>query len=70
MQADAFVLPSDTGETWGLVTNEAMLFRLPVVVSSEVGCAEDLVIPGETGYTFTGGAVELADELEKLHDPC
>lgn len=68
--ADAFVLPSDTGETWGLVTNEAMLFGLPVVVSSEVGCAEDLVIPGETGYTFTGGAVELADELEKLaHDP-
>lgn len=64
--ADAFVLPSDTGETWGLVTNEAMLFGLPVVVSTEVGCAEDLVVPGQTGYTFSGGAQELANELEKL----
>lgn len=64
--ADAFVLPSDTGETWGLVTNEAMLFGLPVVVSREVGCAEDLVISGETGYTFSGGSEALANELEKL----
>lgn len=64
--ADAFVLPSDTGETWGLVTNEAMLFGLPVVVSGDVGCAEDLVVPGETGYTFSGGAEALANELEKL----
>lgn len=64
--ADAFVLPSTNGETWGLVTNEAMLFGLPVIVCKEVGCAEDLVIEGETGYTFDGDAVELADAMLKL----
>lgn len=64
--ADAFVLPSDCGETWGLVTNEAMLFGLPVIVSTTVGCAEDLVIDGETGYTFRGGADELAQRMMQL----
>lgn len=64
--ADAFVLPSDHGETWGLVTNEAMLFGLPVIVSTAVGCAEDLVIDGETGYTFDGGAAELAQAMMNL----
>ena len=49
--ADAFVLPSGY-EPWGLVINEAQVFELPVVVSSKVGCREDLVIPGENGYIF------------------
>jgi len=66
LAADAFVLPSDNGETWGLVTNEAMLFGLPVVVSTEVGCAEDLVVPGETGYVFAGGPDALAEQLATL----
>jgi glycosyltransferase involved in cell wall biosynthesis len=64
--ADAFVLPSDYGETWGLVTNEAMLFGLPVIVSAAVGCAEDLVIDGETGYAFSGGAAALAQTMMRL----
>lgn len=64
--ADAFVLPSDHGETWGLVTNEAMLFGLPIIVSAAVGCAEDLVIDGETGYAFSGGAAELAQAMMRL----
>lgn len=64
--ADAFVLPSTNGETWGLVTNEAMLFGLPVIVSDQVGCGPDLVIEGETGYVFSGGAEGLADTMEKL----
>ena len=46
---DVFVLPSRF-ETWGLVLNEAMLFQLPVVASSMVGAAEDLI---ETGRTDT-----------------
>lgn len=64
--ADAFVLPSTNRETWGLVTNEAMLFGLPVIVSDQVGCAPDLVIEGETGFVFKGGAEGLAATMEKL----
>lgn len=50
--ADALVLPSDYGETWGLVVNEAMLFGLPAIVSDRVGCGPDLVEPGVTGMRF------------------
>ncbi len=64
--ADAFVLPSTNGETWGLVTNEAMLFGLPVIVSDQVGCAADLVRQGETGYVFAGEAEGLADAMESM----
>jgi len=64
--ADAFVLPSTNGETWGLVTNEAMLFGLPVIVSDQVGCGPDLVIVGETGYVFSGEAEGLAAAMESL----
>ncbi len=64
--ADAFVLPSTDNETWGLVTNEAMLFALPAIVSDQVGCAPDLVSDGETGYVFSGGAEGLAEAMEKL----
>ena len=51
--ADLFVLPSRTGETWGLVVNEALHHGLPAVVSEAVGCAPDLIVPGETGEIFT-----------------
>jgi len=46
---DCLVLPSDHGESWGLVVNEAMACGLPAIVSDLVGCAEDLVHPGVTG---------------------
>lgn len=55
--ADCLVLPSDGRETWGLVVNEAMATGLPCVVSDRVGCAPDLVIPGETGEVFPMGDV-------------
>lgn len=64
--ADAFVLPSTNRETWGLVTNEAMLFGLPVIVSDQVGCGPDLVVEGETGYVFSGETSGLADAIERL----
>lgn len=64
--ADAFVLPSTNRETWGLVTNEAMLFGLPVIVSDQVGCGPDLVREGETGYVFSDGADGLAETMERL----
>lgn len=56
---DLIVLPSyGAFETWGLVVNEAMSVGKPAVVSSHVGCAEDLVIPGRTGLVFEAGSVE------------
>lgn len=53
--ADALVLPSDAGETWGLVVNEAMASGLPAIVSDRVGCREDLILEGETGFSFPLG---------------
>jgi glycosyltransferase involved in cell wall biosynthesis len=55
--ADCLVLPSDNGETWGLVVNEAMASGLPAIVSDQVGCHPDLVIPGKTGWVFPCGDV-------------
>lgn len=56
--ADCLVLPSDYGETWGLVVNEAMVHGLPAIVSDRVGCGPDLVIDGETGRLFSFGDVD------------
>jgi len=50
--ADVLVLPSDAGETWGLVVNEAMASGRPAVVSRSVGCAPDLIRDGQTGFSF------------------
>lgn len=55
---DCLVLPSDYGETWGLVVNEAMACGLPAIVSDRVGCGPDLVSNGETGFTFRFGDVD------------
>jgi len=50
--ADALVLPSNYGETWGLVVNEGMIFECPAIVSDRVGCGPDLIEEGETGHTI------------------
>jgi len=50
--SDCLVLPSDAGETWGLVVNEAMACGVPALVSDQVGCAEDLVSGQATGSVF------------------
>jgi glycosyltransferase involved in cell wall biosynthesis len=57
--ADLVVLPSfGSGETWGLCINEAMCLGRPVIVSSHVGCAQDLVEPGVTGLIFEAGKID------------
>jgi len=73
---DVFVLPSrGPGETWGLAINEAMAAGRPVIASTKVGAARDLVIEGATGWTFEAGILEelirvirdaLASEPERL----
>jgi glycosyltransferase involved in cell wall biosynthesis len=60
--ADTLVLPSDGGETWGLVVNEAMVCGRPCIVSDKVGCGPDLVTP-ETGAIHPLGDVARLAEL-------
>jgi glycosyltransferase involved in cell wall biosynthesis len=55
--ADALVLPS-SGETWGLVVNEAMACGRPCIVSDRVGCGPDLIEVGRTGAIFPLGDVD------------
>ena len=67
--ADCLVLPSDSGETWGLVVNEAFACGLPAVVSDQVGCHADLVRPADTGLVFSCGDCDaLAQSLVSLSE--
>ena len=67
--ADVLVLPSDYGETWGLVVNEAMASGLPAIVSDAVGCAPDLVLPGRTGLRHPlGDTAALGRAIARLAD--
>jgi len=61
--ADALVLPSDGGETWGLVVNEAMACGVPCFVSDKVGCGPDLVVASETGESFALGDTKSLGKL-------
>jgi len=64
--ADVFVLPSKQ-EPWGLAVNEAMCSRLPVIVSSEVGCKDDLVFNGKNGYIVeVNNPKMLAEAIRKI----
>ena len=56
--SDCLLLPSESGETWGLVVNEAMACGLPAIVSDLVGSARNLIEPGKTGDVFACGDVE------------
>ncbi len=61
--ADLLLLPSDGGETWGLVVNEAMATGLPAVVTDQAGCGPDLVLDGRTGATYPCGDVRRLAEI-------
>jgi glycosyltransferase involved in cell wall biosynthesis len=62
--ADALVLPSDGGETWGLVVNEAMACGRACIVSDHVGAGPDMIIPNQTGWTFRlADTSDLADKI-------
>ena len=47
--ADALILPS-YNEPWGIVVNEAMCFKLPVIASDRVGAALDLIKDEYNGF--------------------
>ena len=59
--ADTLILPSQTGETWGLVVNEALHFGLKIIVSNKVGCAKELIRDIKLGRIFSSSNfLELA----------
>lgn len=64
--ADCLVLPSNAGETWGLVVNEAMASGLQCIVSDQCGCSEDLLL-AERIYPM-GDIKSLASILQYLVD--
>lgn len=59
--ADCLVLPSDHGETWGLVVNEALASGLQCLVSDACGCAEELA--GNSGSFRLANIPMLASKL-------
>jgi len=66
--ADLLVLPS-LEEPWGLVANEAMACGLPVCGSRLAGCADDLLLEGETGWVFDPRvAADFAAALQRALD--
>jgi len=69
--ADALVFPSQQGETWGLVVNEALQFGLAVLASDHPGCVRDLLLNGDdapVGSTVfpSGDATALASAFRNL----
>ena len=61
--ADALILPSDGGETWGLVVNEAMACGCACIVSDQVGCGPDLIEADQTGAIVPMGDVNLLAQV-------
>lgn len=66
--AKALILPSNQSEQWGLVVNEAMAAKVPVLVAKQCGCSQHLVKEGINGFTFDGNSVEeLANCMTWMH---
>lgn len=56
-ESDVFILPSYS-EPWGLVTNEALASKLPVIISKQSGASE-ILTHAENGFIF-----DAYDEVE------
>ncbi len=65
--ADLLILPSyGYSETWGLAVNEAMCLSCPIIVSSHVGCGQDLVQNNQNGLIFEAGNISDLTKSIKL----
>ncbi|HTQ79443.1 MAG TPA: glycosyltransferase, partial [Thermoanaerobaculia bacterium] len=63
--ADLFVHPVSE-ERWGVSVAEALACGLPVVTSSRVGAAHDLLVPGKNGAIYAvGQPAELAQRISE-----
>ena len=66
--ADVFVHAA-ANEPWGVSVHEAIACGLPVVASSRVGAAYDLIVQGENGFMYeAGNAAELRSRLVAVLD--
>lgn len=64
--ADVFVHAA-ADERWGVSVHEAIAAGLPVVASTRVGAAYDLVLEGENGYLYASGDPgDLREKLERV----
>ena len=64
--SDLLVVPSEY-ETWGLNINEAFVTNTPVICTCDCGASEDLVVNGETGYTYkSGNVLDLQKKVFKI----
>ncbi len=68
--SDILIVPSQF-ESWGLVVNEAFACGLPAIVTSNCGVADDLVVQGESGFSYPVGDIGLAVSYVQrlLEDP-
>lgn len=66
LNSDALILSSDS-ETWGLVVNEALSCGLKVIVSSEIGCASDLIARGVGVVYKVGSVLQLIELMENYY---
>jgi glycosyltransferase involved in cell wall biosynthesis len=60
-EADVLVVPS-LYEPWGLVVHEGLAYGLPVIVTDEVGAADDLIEHDVNGYVVAAGSAEELSE--------
>lgn len=67
--ADCLVLPSDHGETWGLVVNEAMASGLSCIISDHCGCAPDLGKCDGNALFRCGDVEQLSELLTTIAQP-
>ena len=56
-EAHLLILPS-LYEPWGLVVNEALAHGLAVIVTDQVGAADDLIDSGTNGYVVRAGSAD------------
>lgn len=67
---DVFVIPSvttDMGEPWGLVVNEAMTARKPVIATNVVGAAFDMIKNGVNGFVVPEKDIDsLSKAIERI----
>lgn len=65
--ASVLAVPAEH-EPYGLPVNEAMICGVPVIASTAVGAAEDLVEEGITGWTYpTGNLMRLTEILHQVY---
>jgi len=67
-RADVFILPSRS-EPWGLVVEEALSCRLPLIISDRVGCKNDLVLALKAGIVFSlsPGGKTMLDAIHEMN---